>query len=82
MPDAGTFWYHPHVAESVQMERGLYGAIVVRGDREPRADVEGVLVLDDLLLGADGRSRRRGPRPSSATDARVRCPWSTPLATR
>ena len=55
VPDAGTFWYHPHVAESVQMERGLYGAIVVRGDREPRADVEGVLVLDDLLLGADGQ---------------------------
>ncbi len=55
VPDAGTFWYHPHVTESVQMERGLYGAIVVRGDREPRADAEGVLVLDDLLLGADGQ---------------------------
>jgi FtsP/CotA-like multicopper oxidase with cupredoxin domain len=55
VPDAGTFWYHPHVAESVQMEHGLYGAIVVRGDREPRADVEGVLLLDDLLLGPDGQ---------------------------
>jgi len=55
VPDAGTFWYHPHVHEGVQMERGLYGAIVVRGDREPRADVEGVLVLDDLLLGPDGQ---------------------------
>lgn len=55
VPDAGTFWYHPHVTESVQMERGLYGAVVVRGDREPRADAEGVVVLDDLLLGADGQ---------------------------
>lgn len=55
VPDAGTFWYHPHVHEGVQMERGLYGAIVVRGANEPRADVEGVLVLDDLLLGADGQ---------------------------
>lgn len=55
MSDAGTFWYHPHVMESRQMERGLYGAIVVRGDREPRADVEGVLLLDDLLLGPDGQ---------------------------
>ncbi|MFO0646456.1 MAG: multicopper oxidase family protein [Polyangiales bacterium] len=59
--DAGTFWYHPHMNESVQMERGLYGAIVVRGDREPRADVEGVLLLDDLLLGADGQIAPTGP---------------------
>ncbi len=55
VPDAGTFWYHPHMHESVQMERGLYGAIVVRGESEPRADAEGLLVLDDLLLGADGQ---------------------------
>jgi FtsP/CotA-like multicopper oxidase with cupredoxin domain len=53
--DAGTFWYHPHVHEGVQMERGLYGAIVVRGDAESRVDAEGVLVLDDVLLGADGQ---------------------------
>jgi FtsP/CotA-like multicopper oxidase with cupredoxin domain len=52
--DAGTFWYHPHVAEATQMERGLYGAIVVRGDDEPEVDTEAVLVLDDLLLGDDG----------------------------
>ncbi|MBI5513700.1 MAG: multicopper oxidase family protein [Deltaproteobacteria bacterium] len=55
VPDAGTFWYHPHVHEGVQMERGLYGAIVVRGEREPRADAEGVLLLDDVLLGSDGQ---------------------------
>jgi FtsP/CotA-like multicopper oxidase with cupredoxin domain len=24
--DAGTFWYHPHANETVQLERGLYGA--------------------------------------------------------
>ena len=35
-PDAGTFWYHPHVHETVQMEHGLYGPIVVRSDAEPR----------------------------------------------
>lgn len=52
--DEGTFWYHPHVAESSQMERGLYGAIVVRGDDEPEVDTEAVLVLDDLLLDESG----------------------------
>ncbi|HUK64392.1 MAG TPA: multicopper oxidase domain-containing protein, partial [Dongiaceae bacterium] len=48
--DAGTFWYHPHVRSSEQVERGLYGVIVVE-DAEPApyaADV--VWVLDDWLL--------------------------------
>src|SRR5919199_2586983 len=35
LPDAGTFWYHPHSNETVQLERGLYGALVVRGPNEP-----------------------------------------------
>ncbi|MBL8602911.1 MAG: multicopper oxidase family protein [Myxococcales bacterium] len=52
--DAGTFWYHPHVNESRQMEAGLYGAIVVRGAHEPAADVETVMMLDDLTLDAQG----------------------------
>src|SRR5436305_988140 len=25
VPDAGTFWYHPHNNETVQLEKGLYG---------------------------------------------------------
>ncbi len=53
--DAGTFWYHPHVNESVQMEHGMYGALIVRGDNEPRSDFEGVVMLDDLTLGMDGQ---------------------------
>ena len=55
LPDAGTFWYHPHTNETVQMERGLYGALIVRGDGEPVLDAERVLVLDDLKLDRDGR---------------------------
>jgi hypothetical protein len=27
VPDAGTFWFHPHVRSDVQVERGLYGAL-------------------------------------------------------
>jgi FtsP/CotA-like multicopper oxidase with cupredoxin domain len=52
--DAGTFWYHPHVRSDSQVEKGLYGAIVVRGDQEPGAAVEHVLVLDDVWLNEDG----------------------------
>lgn len=33
-PDAGSFWYHPHVASSEQLGRGLVGALIV-DEREP-----------------------------------------------
>jgi FtsP/CotA-like multicopper oxidase with cupredoxin domain len=52
-PDAGIYWYHPHVREDVQQDLGLYGNILVRS---PRADYfspahrEEVLMLDDILL--------------------------------
>src|SRR5688572_9705962 len=35
VPDAGTFWYHSHFNETVQLERGLYGALIVRAADEP-----------------------------------------------
>src|SRR5512133_2335078 len=54
-PDAGTFWYHTHVNETEQLERGLYGPLVVRGLGEPPLDAERVLMLDDLKLDADGQ---------------------------
>ena len=50
VPDAGTFWYHPHVRSDVQIERGLYGPIVVHGADEPKVDGDRVVVLDDVLL--------------------------------
>ena len=56
-PDAGMYWYHPHVREDVQQDLGLYGNIMVRSPRPDYfspADREQVLMLDDLLLGEDG----------------------------
>jgi FtsP/CotA-like multicopper oxidase with cupredoxin domain len=50
VPDAGTFWYHPHVRSDEQVERGLYGSIVVRGADEPETTSERVVVLDDVLI--------------------------------
>jgi FtsP/CotA-like multicopper oxidase with cupredoxin domain len=50
VPDAGTFWYHPHVRSDEQVERGLYGAIRVRGESEPETTSDQVVVLDDLLV--------------------------------
>ena len=60
LPDAGTFWYHPHINEVEQLERGLYGAIVVRGESEPELDAERVLVLDDVALDRSGQLRTPG----------------------
>jgi suppressor of ftsI len=56
-PDAGIYWYHPHVREDTQQELGLYGNILVRsasGDEYGPANREAVLMLDDLLVGEDG----------------------------
>ena len=55
LPDAGTFWYHPHANETVQLEMGLYGPLIVRGADEPQLDAERVLVLDDVRLDNDGQ---------------------------
>jgi FtsP/CotA-like multicopper oxidase with cupredoxin domain len=55
LPDAGTFWYHSHVNETEQNERGLYGALIVRGPDEPVLDRERILVLDDLKLDDAGQ---------------------------
>jgi FtsP/CotA-like multicopper oxidase with cupredoxin domain len=54
VPDAGTFWYHSHVNETEQLERGLYGALIVRGPDEPAFDRERVLLIDDLKLTEEG----------------------------
>jgi FtsP/CotA-like multicopper oxidase with cupredoxin domain len=56
-PDAGIYWYHPHVREDAQQELGLYGNILVRGPGTASwgdADREEAIVLDDLLLAEDG----------------------------
>jgi FtsP/CotA-like multicopper oxidase with cupredoxin domain len=42
------------------MERGLYGALIVRGEIEPVLDGEQVLVLDDLKLDRQGQLTKFG----------------------
>ncbi len=52
--DAGLFWYHPHIRADVQIERGLYGPLVVRESDAQRPPGDRILVLDDVKLGPDG----------------------------
>lgn len=57
--DAGTFWYHPHVRGSEQVERGLYGVIVVEDPQEPTYDQDKVVVLDDWRLDQNSQLDER-----------------------
>jgi len=58
--DAGTFWYHPHTNETEQLEKGLYGAFIVRGEDDPIVDREQILVLDDVKLDRKGKLAKFG----------------------
>jgi FtsP/CotA-like multicopper oxidase with cupredoxin domain len=58
VPDAGTFWYHSHHNETVQVERGMYGALVVEDDTDPVTDGERVLMIDDMKLTADNTFKK------------------------
>lgn len=52
-PDAGMYWYHPHVREDYQQELGLYGNyLVVATDDKYWNEVnrEVPLILDDILI--------------------------------
>ena len=50
VPDAGTFWYHSHLNETVQMERGMYGALIVNDVADPVVDDEKIFMIDDMKL--------------------------------
>ncbi len=55
-PDAGVYWYHPHVREDIEQAMGLFGNMLV-DDPDPAywspANQEQALMLSDLLMQAD-----------------------------
>ncbi len=53
--DAGMFWFHPHLRASEQVERGLYGVLIVEDPKPAPYSREVVWVLDDWLLDASGK---------------------------
>jgi FtsP/CotA-like multicopper oxidase with cupredoxin domain len=55
LPDAGTYWYHPHMLASEQMDRGLYGLLIVDESSPIEIDQDIALLLDDWRLEKDGR---------------------------
>ena len=65
-PDAGFYWYHPHIREDFGLEMGLYGTIIVEpADPSywPAVDRQLSITLDDLLVeeGHIAPFHRSGP---------------------
>ena len=55
-PDAGVFWYHPHVREDYTQQMGLYGNFIVRASNKNELEAvnkEIILTLNDILIGED-----------------------------
>ena len=55
LPDAGTYWYHPHIGSPEQVGRGLYGAFIVEETEPPLVDRELVWIIDDWRLTEDAQ---------------------------
>ena len=58
VPDAGTFWYHSHFNETEQVERGMYGALIVEDETDPVFDAERVMMIDDVKLTATNKFKK------------------------
>ena len=55
VPDAGIYWYHPHVMSAAQVGFGLYGAFLVEDPTETVGIADDlVLVLSDIDVAGDG----------------------------
>jgi FtsP/CotA-like multicopper oxidase with cupredoxin domain len=55
LPDAGTYWYHPHLGSPEQVGRGLYGALIVEEREPPAVDRDVTWVLSDWRLDREAR---------------------------
>ena len=69
LPDAGTFWYHPHLGSAEQVSRGLYGALIVEERDPPAVDRDLVWVLSDWRLDREARIRADFGNPMDASHA-------------
>ncbi|HEX9837540.1 MAG TPA: multicopper oxidase domain-containing protein, partial [Alphaproteobacteria bacterium] len=54
-PDAGTYWYHPHVRSFEQVGRGLYGPLIVEEFEPIRIDRDVTWVIDDWRLRSNAQ---------------------------
>ncbi|PKR77578.1 copper oxidase [Halalkalibacillus sediminis] len=60
--DPGTYWYHSHEHSSLQVDKGLYGSLVVE-ERDQKNDYnnEQILILDEWATDGDRESLTNMP---------------------
>ena len=72
MPDAGTYWYHPHQRSFEQVGRGLYGPLIIEERNPVKVDRDVTWVLDDWRLERNAQiSGDFGNRHDAAHNGRV-----------
>jgi FtsP/CotA-like multicopper oxidase with cupredoxin domain len=49
----GTYWYHSHQDSVNQIDKGLYGTLVVEGKNEEKVDKDYTLVLDEWISSGE-----------------------------
>jgi FtsP/CotA-like multicopper oxidase with cupredoxin domain len=49
-PDAGTYWYHPHVNSLEQIGSGLAGVLIVDEHRPPDVDRDETLIIQEFFV--------------------------------
>lgn len=54
-PDAGSFWYHPHVRGFEQVGRGLYAPLIIEEQNPIVVDRDITWLLDDWRLDGSGQ---------------------------
>jgi FtsP/CotA-like multicopper oxidase with cupredoxin domain len=88
VPDAGTYWFHSHVG--TQLDRGLYGPLIIE-DPDERADYDELVVIVDDWIDGTGTNpdqvlenlRKTGMKPMAPGGMGVSPParWARTLAT-
>ncbi|MDH3663036.1 MAG: multicopper oxidase family protein, partial [Alphaproteobacteria bacterium] len=71
LPDAGTYWYHPHIDSDEQVGRGLYGALIVEETAPPKVDHDVLWVLDDWRLEQDASIAAFGNMHDASHSGRI-----------
>ncbi len=70
-PDSGLYWYHPHVLPFIaeQLDRGLYGVMIVDEPEPPQADRDVLVVISDWKLDEKSQIAGGFNTPADATGA-------------
>ncbi len=65
---AGTYWYHSHQESSKQVDKGLYGALIVEPKDKLKVDKDFTLILDEWMSDPSGMEGMSDNSKQSSSD--------------